>query len=91
MCLFIKRGNSYEKDDRTDFSGRADDECNTCVGGGNRIRKTYNIDGNNFFKLRDLGTALDFQIGWDNASQTISITTEPSTVIKPTEKEEKPN
>lgn len=51
--------------------------------------KAYNIDGNNFFKLRDLGTALGFQIGWDNASQTISITTEPSTVVKPTEKEEK--
>ncbi len=48
--------------------------------------KAYNIDGNNFFKLRDLGTALGFQIVWDTVSQTISIKTGTSTVVKPTEK-----
>lgn len=51
--------------------------------------KAYNINGNNYFKLRDLGNALGFNVGWDNASQTISITSEPSAVAKPAEKEEK--
>ena len=40
----------------------------------------YNIDGSNYFKLRDIakllsGTKSQFEVGWDNASQTISITT----------------
>ena len=51
--------------------------------------KAYNINGNNYFKLRDLGNALGFNVGWDNASQTISITSEPSAAAKPAEKEEK--
>ena len=59
------------------------------IDGQKAALKAYTIKGNNYFKLRDLGTALGFNVGWDNASQTISITTEPSTVVKPTEKEEK--
>ena len=51
--------------------------------------KAYNINGNNYFKLRDLGTALGFNVGWDNASQTISITSVPSAAEKPAVKEEK--
>ena len=35
----------------------------------------YNIGGNNYFKLRDVGQALDFGIGWDSASKTITIET----------------
>lgn len=44
------------------------------VDGAKAALKAYNIDGNNYFKLRDLGTSLGFDVGWDNASQTISIT-----------------
>ena len=33
----------------------------------------YNIDGNNYFKLRDLGQALDFFVGWDSGTSSISI------------------
>ena len=29
----------------------------------------YTIDGNNYFKLRDIGQAFDFGIGWDNRSE----------------------
>lgn len=36
----------------------------------------YNIDGNNYFKLRDLGKALGFNVGWDDATRTVSITTD---------------
>ena len=35
----------------------------------------YNIDGNNYFKLRDIGAALDFEIDWDGAKNTIVIDT----------------
>ena len=59
------------------------------IDGQKAALKAYTIKGNNYFKLRDLGTALGFQIGWDNASQTISITSEPSAAAKPAEKEEK--
>ncbi len=59
------------------------------IDGQKAALKAYTIKGNNYFKLRDLGTALDFNVGWDNASQTISITSEPSAAAKPTEKEEK--
>lgn len=33
----------------------------------------YTINGNNYFKLRDLGDAFDFAVTWDSASQTIAI------------------
>ena len=35
--------------------------------------EVYNIDGYNYFKLRDIGIILDIGIGWDNAKNTISI------------------
>lgn len=35
----------------------------------------YNIGGNNFFKLRDLGQALNFSISWNEGQHTISIDT----------------
>lgn len=33
----------------------------------------YNIDGYNYFKLRDLGAALGFEVTWDQAAKTIGI------------------
>ncbi len=33
----------------------------------------YSISGNNYFKLRDLGDALGFTVGWDSATSTVSI------------------
>ncbi len=36
----------------------------------------YNIDGSNYFKLRDIGQALGFYVDWDNAKNTIVIDTE---------------
>ena len=35
----------------------------------------YTINGNNFFKLRDLGSALDFFVGWDAATGVVSVDT----------------
>ena len=35
----------------------------------------YNIEGNNYFKLRDIGAAFDFGVDWDGANNTIVINT----------------
>ncbi len=49
---------------------------------GNSILLTpYNINGNNYFKLRDLGETFNFGVAWDGATNTIAIDT--STVYTP--------
>ena len=35
----------------------------------------YNIDGNNYFKLRDIGQTFDFGVGWDATTNTITVDT----------------
>ena len=40
--------------------------------------EAYTINGHNYFKLRDLGKLLDFGVGWDNNTRTISINTNTS-------------
>ena len=43
---------------------------------GNEAQLTaYNINGNNYFKLRDIGEALDFGVDWDGGKNTIVIDT----------------
>jgi Uncharacterized protein involved in cytokinesis, contains TGc (transglutaminase/protease-like) domain len=39
------------------------------------ILTAYTIEGNNYFKLRDLGAAFDFEVDWDGARNTIVIDT----------------
>ena len=35
----------------------------------------YNINDNNYFKLRDLGVVLEFNVGWDEANDCVIIDT----------------
>ena len=35
----------------------------------------YLIDGNNYFKLRDIMKAIDAYVGWDGATSTITLDT----------------
>lgn len=43
---------------------------------GKQINLTaYTIQGNNYFKLRDLGQIFDFGVGWDGANNTVTIDT----------------
>jgi hypothetical protein len=43
---------------------------------GTKVSLTaYNIKNNNYFKLRDIGQALDFGVEWDGEDQTIKIDT----------------
>ena len=37
--------------------------------------KAYNINGNNYFKLRDLAQLLDFQVEWQQSSRSILLDT----------------
>lgn len=37
--------------------------------------EAYNIGGNNYFKLRDIGEVIGFHVDWDEASRTIIIDT----------------
>ena len=39
------------------------------------FENVYNIGGNNFIKLRDMGEALGFGVGYDEATRTMQITT----------------
>ena len=41
---------------------------------GNKLSlSAYTIGGNNYFKLRDVGAALDFGVGWNGAENTVTI------------------
>lgn len=40
--------------------------------------KAYNIGGNNYFKLRDIGLAFDFNVSWNDEVKTIAIETNSS-------------
>ena len=42
--------------------------------------QAYLIDGNNYFKLRDLGKRLGFEVSWDNTTKTVSINTHEDVV-----------
>jgi len=51
----------------------------TVVVNGNEIAfDAYNINGYNYFKLKDLGKALDFNVWWDEAEQKVLIDTSKS-------------
>jgi len=38
----------------------------------------YNIHGNNYFMLREIGKAIDFGITWDNSTKMIGIDSDAS-------------
>ncbi|MCI8537053.1 MAG: hypothetical protein HFF18_00095 [Oscillospiraceae bacterium] len=43
------------------------------VNGVNTAFDACNIGGNNYFKLRDLGSAFSFGVDWDGAANTVLI------------------
>ena len=45
----------------------------TYLDGEERYFSSYTIDGNNYYKLRDLGSTFNFAVEWDNATNTIRI------------------
>ncbi len=54
----------------------ADSTSSTIYLDGETVNLTaYNIDGNNYFKLRDIAAVIDFGVTWDEAAGTIGIDT----------------
>ena len=45
----------------------------------------YNIDGNNYFKLRDVTDALDCRVEWDSNNQLIKVYTSLPAYADPNE------
>ena len=43
------------------------------VNGQKKTLDAYNIDGNNYFKIRDLADIIGFTVGWDSVSGTVTI------------------
>lgn len=46
------------------------------IDGVNIFLTSYSIDGNNYFKLRDIADALNFSVYWDELSNTITVETD---------------
>ena len=55
----------------------------TCQSSRRRCGKSdkYNIDGSNYFKLRDLGDALGFTVDYDADSNTAIVLSKGSTAV----------
>ncbi len=51
---------------------------NICKDGEYNSPKAYLINGNNYFKLRDLGQMFDFDVAWDGANNCVVIDTSKS-------------
>ena len=86
---YAPTGSEMKVSGTKDIKDAVESKSTILIDGQKAALKAYTIKGNNYFKLRDLGNALGFNIGWDNASQTISITSVPSAAEKPAVKEEK--
>ncbi|MCR4772549.1 MAG: hypothetical protein K5855_09600 [Oscillospiraceae bacterium] len=77
--ISLQKGGSYEPDgselvigeDRSSTAVRSDQPVK--VDGRDAELTAYNLGGNNFFKLRDLGEALDFGVDYDSETRTVLI------------------
>lgn len=49
------------------------------IDGASKELSAYNIAGNNFFKLRDLGTAFNFEVDYDATSNTVVVKSKKDT------------
>lgn len=56
---------------------------NVMLDGAAAALTAYNIDGFNYFKLRDLGDALGFEVAWDKEARTIAVTAEAAAPAEP--------
>ena len=74
-CVTVTTGQRYQPNG-TELAGQASGGSKTALPTNNDIYvdgvklnlTVYKIDGSNYFKLRDLGKALDFFVGYDPAT-----------------------
>ena len=78
--IYVNKGRSYNPDGtelskKGVFATRQAQAGNASlvVDGTSYNFVVYNFDGNNYFKIRDLGEAIDFPVEWDAESKTIII------------------
>ena len=77
--IVVKTGEAYESVGGELATGT--DKSSTAVASTQSVEingekanlAAYNIGGNNFFKLRDLGTALDFDVSYDAETATMLV------------------
>ena len=77
-AITLTKGTAYtgSKEAATATAGEKTAKLSTQVvvlDGAEADLTAYNIDGYNYFKLRDLGTALGFEVTWDSAAKLIGI------------------
>jgi len=78
--ISVKTGEAYqsvggELTTGTDKSASTVKSSQSIQVNGQKLDLTaYNIGGNNFFKLRELGEALNFSVDYDNATRTMLVT-----------------
>lgn len=48
-------------------------EVRLIVNGNEQVLDAYNINGNNYFKIRDLADIVGFDVGWDGTTGTVTI------------------
>jgi len=79
--IFLESGKPYIPDGSEMKSKGAGDKTpkpttsKTYLDGQDVLLTAYNIEDNNYFKLRDIGFSLDFSVEWDGENQTIIIDT----------------
>jgi hypothetical protein len=81
-AISLKSGNPYTKvggelvtTGSTNIKAATITSSTVYIDGVQANLTAYNIGGNNYFKLRDIGKALNFSVTWDGTANTISIDT----------------
>lgn len=81
FCIELVRGGLYQPagGELSPLAGGSQsavlNSAKILLDGKNTALTAYNIGGSNFFKLRDLGVALDFYVGWDASTGTVIVDT----------------
>lgn len=72
---YTEVGKELSLSGNTDFKKAYLTTSNIYLNGIPALFTAYNIDGNNYFKLRDIGESINLGILWDNYTNTISLNT----------------
>ena len=73
---YIVEGGELEKLDADADLTITENNSPIYINGSQVYLQSYNVDGNNYFRIRDLGDYLGFTIGWDEETQAVQIITE---------------
>ena len=90
---YTPAGGELKKESASTATAKVGD-CNLLLDGEEIELDGYLINSNNYFKLRDIGDALGFTVGYDDATRTILIDTTPKPEPEPEPEEpdeEEPN